>query len=314
MEINEVKNKINEINNGEYILMDKIYKNNKILLNILHKKCNNIFKMSFNDFYNHGYRCKYCSLNNKKVGLDKINSYLEENYKDEYKLISTNYINNKEKLKFLCIKCNNIFEKSWDSFRRRPWCQKCRKEENNKKLYKSNEEFLNEVYKKFGNEYTILSKYEHNKKKIKIKRNKCNHIFDCTPNNFLTYNITNYCPKCNSSKPECFIRTILENNNIKFEEQKTFKDLKNINLLRFDFCIYLNDNDFILLEYDGINHFKDIHHNNQLDIIQKRDKLKNDYCNKNKIPLYRIQCKENNNDFKKIENEMNLLLKNIIKK
>lgn len=51
------------------------------------------------------------------------------------------------------------------------------------------------------------------------------------------------------SKGENKIEQILQDNNIKFERQKTFNDCRNINLLRFDF--YLPEFD-LLIEYDGI--------------------------------------------------------------
>ena len=85
---------------------------------------------------------------------------------------------------------------------------------------------------------------------------------------------------------------ILTENNIKFEQQKTYDDLKSDKnyLLRFDF--YLSDYN-ILIEYDGIQHFKYTEGscwNDKINFIktQNRDKKKNEYCLKNNIPLIRI--------------------------
>lgn len=94
---------------------------------------------------------------------------------------------------------------------------------------------------------------------------------------------------------------ILIENNINFEQQKTYKDLKSDKnyALRFDF--YLPDYN-ILIEYDGIQHFKYTdgscwNDENNFSETQKRDKIKNEYCLKNNIPLIRIPY----TDFNKLD-------------
>lgn len=95
---------------------------------------------------------------------------------------------------------------------------------------------------------------------------------------------------CLSSKGELKIGKLLKENNIVFERQKVFKDCRSENnkLLRFDFWV---DNSF-LLEFDGRQHFEGPEtkwkESLSLEEIQNRDKLKNEYCRKNKIPLKRV--------------------------
>lgn len=96
---------------------------------------------------------------------------------------------------------------------------------------------------------------------------------------------------CIKSKGEWIIANILEENNISFEKQKSFDDLRNLvhGVPRFDFFI---PNGNYLIEYDGEQHF--VHTNlgwndkEHFEKVQERDKLKNEYCKKNKIPLIRI--------------------------
>ena len=93
---------------------------------------------------------------------------------------------------------------------------------------------------------------------------------------------------CINSKGEEKISQILRENNISFEKQKTFNDCRNPKtdaLLRFDFYI----NNQYLLEYDGEQHFKEksFGHEN-LGERQYKDKIKNQYCIENNIPLIRI--------------------------
>lgn len=102
---------------------------------------------------------------------------------------------------------------------------------------------------------------------------------------------------CLSSKGELKIGKILKENNIPFERQKTFKDCisENGKVLRFDFWI----NNSFLLEFDGRQHFyggeakwKEQY---SLEDIQNRDRIKNEYCKNNNIPLKRIPYFELNN-------------------
>lgn len=62
---------------------------------------------------------------------------------------------------------------------------------------KTNEEFIDEVYDKYGNDYTILEDYIGSRAKIKIKHNKCGHVFVARPSDFLT---VKECPKCTKEK------------------------------------------------------------------------------------------------------------------
>lgn len=90
---------------------------------------------------------------------------------------------------------------------------------------------------------------------------------------------------------------ILEEANIPFRQQATFKDLKQITLLRFDFAILDNNKEKILrlIEFDGEQHFQEIEFFGPLEKIKNNDKIKNEYCINNNIPLVRIPYWERNN-------------------
>lgn len=95
------------------------------------------------------------------------------------------------------------------------------------------------------------------------------------------------------SSGECILEQIFLDNNIKFETQKIFKDCKDTSYLRFDF--YLSDYN-VCIEYDGIQHFEVIGWNTKEKFleIQKKDKIKNDYCKNNNIGLIRVSYKNKN--------------------
>jgi len=138
----------------------------------------------------------------------------------------------------------------------------------------------------------VLDIYKSNYKKIKVKCKNCLNEWNVKPNNLL--NGTN-CLFCAQSKGEKEIAMFLTKNSISFEKEKKFPDLLSENgiNLRFDFCVYLN-NKMILIEFDGKHHFKEITYfgKDKLSTIKKRDKIKNQYVLKNRIPLIRISYTE----------------------
>lgn len=89
------------------------------------------------------------------------------------------------------------------------------------------------------------------------------------------------------SKGESKIIQILTINNIPFEQQKNFKDCKDIRVLPFDFYV----NNKYIIEYDGIQHFESRAHfggEEEFKITQEHDRIKNQYCKDNNIPIIRI--------------------------
>lgn len=89
------------------------------------------------------------------------------------------------------------------------------------------------------------------------------------------------------SNYECQIVNILKKAKIKFEREKTFKDLKK-GLYRFDFYIPNLHGTPAIIEVDGEQHFKPIYGRQSFLKGQEHDRRKNSYCLANNIPLYRI--------------------------
>ena len=96
------------------------------------------------------------------------------------------------------------------------------------------------------------------------------------------------CPNCFGveSMGEKRIRIYLESRNILFVPQKWFNDCRDKKPLPFDF--YLPDYN-ILIEFDGRQHFEETDHfTYSLEVTQKHDKIKNDYCKDHNMRLIRI--------------------------
>lgn len=121
------------------------------------------------------------------------------------------------------------------------------------------------------------------------------------------------CPVCKFTKGEIRVQNYLLFNNIEYKSQYRIPDCKDKRSLPFDFAILNNDKLISIIEYDGIQHFTPINFSgsesemlNIFKVTQKRDKIKNDYCNKNGIKIIRIPYTEYNN----IENILNEQLNN----
>ena len=89
------------------------------------------------------------------------------------------------------------------------------------------------------------------------------------------------------SSYESQIISILKSAKIKFQREKTFKDLK-CGLFRFDFYIPSYNGQALIIEVDGEQHFKPIYGRQNFLKGQEHDRRKNSYCLANGILLYRI--------------------------
>ena len=133
-----------------------------------------------------------------------------------------------------------------------------------------------------------LVEYINNITKVAILCKKCNKIFEQRP---ISHLAGRGCPICCESKGEAKVSKYLLENDISFIPQKTFKTLRDKNPLFADFYL---DNFNLLIEYDGEYHYKAIRGSTpeikqkNLEIQQRRDKIKDEWAKANNIPLLRI--------------------------
>lgn len=117
----------------------------------------------------------------------------------------------------------------------------------------------------------------------------CGNITKVRPNRLL--NKETISCGCINSIGEYKIAKILSKNNIRFLKEYKFNDCINPETnkkLRFDF--YLPDYN-CCIEYDGEQHFKEkecFGGKESFISLQKRDKIKNDFCKEKNIKLFRI--------------------------
>jgi Probable Zinc-ribbon domain len=120
------------------------------------------------------------------------------------------------------------------------------------------------------------------------------------------------CPTCFESKGEKAIRGFLEREKINFIPQYKFSGLRGVNggLLKFDFAILINNSVRLLIEFDGLFHFKEVYKGDGHDEVVKHDKLKDEYCYDNKIELLRIPYWEFDNLETILKKELSQLIPN----
>ena len=240
--------------------------------------------------------CKQCSL--KKRGADSkktTEQFIEEAriiYGDKYNYSKTEYLSAHDKLIIICPEHGEFLVSGSNHVNLNSGCPECGKEKSARKRNKTTEQFIEEAIKIHGDIYDYSkSLYTKRKNKLTISCKK-HGDFDQEAGSHLG---GKGCPLCNASGGESEIRKILKNKKLIFEEQKRFSDCRSVYTLPFDFCVK-KENGFFLIEFDGRHHFESIEFfggDDSLLATKERDKIKNEYCAKNNINLYRINHKEN---------------------
>lgn len=151
-------------------------------------------------------------------------------------------------------------------------------------LRKTTEEFKRFVSHTDG-EYEVLGQYTSANTPILMKHKVCGHEYMVRPLNFQN---GKRCPRCIFSRGEDAIETWLSNNNINHTSQQEFEDCKDKRKLRFDFYLPTHN---ICIEYQGRQHYEEIEYFGgvkALKSLQKRDRIKKEYCKLNSIYLIEI--------------------------
>lgn len=100
-----------------------------------------------------------------------------------------------------------------------------------------------------------------------------------------------FCQKCahKESSYEYLVKVWLDEHNFSYDREYWFEDCRDIRVLPFDFIVW-RENDFVLIEVDGCQHYYDspMFTNLTLKERQNKDKIKTDYCIQHGYTLLRI--------------------------
>lgn len=292
----EFERKVKEISNNEYEVRSK-YKGRKNEITLYHKKCKKEYTVIADKFLS-GNRCRYCTGRfTHEEFISKLLNTRPDFFKD-YELLS-NYETMNSDITVKHKQCNEVYNTTPYLLIQGSNCFKCSYTNGTRCNPKTDLEFKKDLKNIHDINFISLEPYKGRKQKIKFKHFLCKKSFSTTPRNILRDDFS--CPHCENviSKGENKIKKYLIENNIPFSTQKTFKQCKNKNLLPFDFFVKYN-NHYILIEYDGIQHFEPIEYfggEETFKIRKVNDSIKNDFANKykEKISLLRIPYTEYNN-------------------
>jgi hypothetical protein len=238
-----------------------------------------------------GRGCPICSGNMVKNNNEIINEF-RRIHVNKYDYSQVIYVNNHTKVNIIC-DIHGLFKQRPNDHLNGKGCPKCGLISRTLKRKETNFGFITKANLLHNSVY-IYSQVDYNNSGSKVKIICPKHgIFEQTPDNHLK---GKGCPICKESKGEKQIREYLLKNDVEFVTQKRFKDCIYKYTLPFDFYLpELNT----CIEYQGIQHYKPISvFGGELAFKEtnKRDLIKNNYCDSNNINLILIKYDENIND------------------
>jgi hypothetical protein len=282
LKLDEFINKSNDIHNFKYDYSKVIYKSTHEKIEII---CP-IHGPFYQTPYHHTIRkqgCRNCVIlySDIKGFINKSN----EIHNNAYDYSESNYIKANIPVIIICHKHGIFKQTPSNHVHLKQGCPKCSKK------CDTQDEFIEKCNIKHNYKYDYsLIEYENRKRKVKIIC-PIHGTFEQFP--YAHLNKGQGCPICNDSKGEKEIAKILDNLNISYERQKTFKDCKNIYTIPFDFYISKFN---VCVEYDGIQHFQPVSYWGGVNRYENQiisDNIKNQYCKDNNIKLIRIRYDEN---------------------
>ena len=276
--------KCKELHNNKYDYSLVEYKNTKSKVKII-CPVHGIFEQNAGSHLL-GYGCSKCGRDVIRKSTQELVEQLKQLYGDYYNYSLVKWNGRENKIKIICPKHGVQSINTRYALRGNMCCKECYFD--TKRL--TQEEFIEKANYIHNNQFDYsLSKYKNASTKIIIKCKK-GHQFKMKPQTHL-YNCSG-CPICMSEKRssgERKIRWLLSQNNIDFEEQKTFYGCKYKQLLLFDFYLPKFNT---CIEYQGRQHYEisDFYGGEKdFELRQIRDNIKREFCKNNNIKLIEIK-------------------------
>ncbi|MDD9267863.1 DUF2726 domain-containing protein [Paenibacillus sp. GCM10023248] len=235
-------------------------------------------------------KCPNCSKNKKKTHKEFI-EIVEEIHGEEYVLLEE-YISMNKKIKVMHSTCREKWNVTPRHLLDRN-CPTCSMENKRQKLLISHDDYVAKLFSVWGNEFETLSVYKISRENMQFRHNKCGFEFWTRPYNLL---IGQGCLQCKESRGERMIgnmlRALTDSSENTFDIQKRLNDCRDKYPLPFDFVVYNQSEEIIcLIEYDGRQHFEPVEAwggKEDFKEVQRRDKIKTEYCIGKSIELIRI--------------------------
>ena len=182
-------NRVKERFGDEYTFLEP-YVDSATKIKVRHKKCMRAYTVTPNNFLNTKCgRCPYCyPKQHVAISNDEFLDRLKRKKGKAYILLDQ-YRNSKTKIRVRHVVCGKTYSVLPSNLLKSKGCPFCGG------YRKTNADFLQQVRKRVGNEYTFLEAYRNCATKIKARHNNCGTIYLTSPNNFLQGNRCPYCRK-----------------------------------------------------------------------------------------------------------------------
>lgn len=250
------------------------------------------------NFMNLVNKCSWCSGYRKDT--EKFKQEVFSMFGDEYKVLGE-YVTAHEEIKMYHRECNKEFYIRPTNLLERGTCPSCFLKD---RVY-DQDSFERKVYELVGDEYSVVGEYKDANTHISMRHNECGNIWKVPVKHFIGSETR--CPKC---RPVSIGEAILfENvqNLLKSEEYEVksgywFDDCRGLanSPYYFDITIFKNGEIVCIIERHGAQHYKFIpifHADlNGFEHQKKRDRDKEEYCQKKNIPLLIIDATDTTRD------------------
>lgn len=299
--------RLNKLDVKDYLFLDK-YRGNIIPIRVKHLTCNNIYKVSPNNFIGKGTRCPFCYGNHRKTP-EEFSDEVHKIYGNKYEILDP-YVNATTSIRVVHLTCGTMYKVKPYSFIKGHECRKCSNKSKgvkiSKALTKSNDLFIKQLEANTNNSISSVEEYKGATHSITFKCNNCNHVFLAAPTDVLSHNTR--CPYCKASSGEQMIINYLDSKGIDYEFQKKFDDLKDSTFLSYDFYIPSFN---LLIEYQGEQHYHPIKYmggEEKFKLQKEHDRMKAEYAEKHNIKELILDYK-NHYSYKEISNYLDINLK-----
>jgi hypothetical protein len=238
------------------------------------------------------YCCSQCAKDVQKPKWNDISSLFKER---DYELISTEYINAKTKLKYICNKHRGkgIQSITYNNLKCGFGCTYCGDE----RTVEARRLSFEEVKEIFSNHNMDLLDQQYVNAHTPMAY-ICRHHSEVGIQYMTASNaVKQHCPYCHIIKGENRLIDYFIKNNVVFESQKTFDGLVGIKSRSLKYDFYLPDYN-ILIEYQGEQHERPVERfggEEQFKIQLEHDKRKREYAMSQNIELLEIWYYDFNN-------------------
>lgn len=294
-----IRNYLNAVLGGNVSLKSFNASNAHDLLDLYCISQDQSYRKSWNEVKNGRGRNVRLDSNYRNPKANKQISDIRDEWFKKFGVLVTGdiYERNCAPIKFICPKHEDFGEQEATystSQKAKYLCKYCAQESSTLILVnRGRENFYSKLDAQKNPDITVVGEYVSFHVKIACICQKCGAEFLLRPDHILR---GIGCGKCTVSIGENRIKDALDSHGIQFIPQYFFDDCKmNNRVMPFDFFIPDLDT---AIEFDGEQHFKPVDHfggEENLEITQKRDRFKTDYCKRNNINLIRIPYTDINN-------------------